>query len=162
MAFPTESGLKYHRRLPHFRTPGAIYHVRMRIDPCWGSLKVDQDFRTIEDAIFFWHKRKCILIAYVIMPDHSHIVLQPQPVKNTLRSWCDYKEFYRLEDILGSIKKYTSRKINKRHGCTGKPLWQEESFDRIVRSERDLDLLVDYIHGNPVRRKLVERPEEYR
>jgi putative transposase len=162
MTILTKSGQSYRRRLPHFRAPGAIYHVRMRIDLRFGLLKTDRDFKIIEGSILFMHKRKCILIAYVIMPDHSHIVLQPRPRANTLRSWCDYTEFNRLEEILGSIKKYTSKEINRIHGRTGKPLWQEESFDRIVRTEKDLDSLVDYIHGNPVRWRLVERPEEYR
>lgn len=88
------------------------------------------------------------------------MALQPRPKKETLRSWCDYAEFHKVEDIVGSIKKYTARRLNKIHGRTGKPLWQEEAFDRIVRSDRDLDGLVDYLHGNPVRWGLVSR--EYR
>ena len=71
------------------------------------------------------------------------MALQPRPKKETLRSWCDYAEFHKVEDIVGSIKKYTARRLNKIHGRTRKPLWQEEAFDRIVRSDRDLDGLVN-------------------
>ena len=51
--------------------------------------------------------------------------------------------------------------INKKLGRSGH-LWLEEPFDRIVRDQKDLDGLIDYIHRNPVRWQLVDRPEQYR
>ncbi len=162
MANPTEYGHKYRRRLPHFRTPGAIYHARMRIDPSFGWLETDQEFEVIQDSILYVHRRTCIVIAYVIMPDHAHLAVQPRPRVNTLQAWCDYRKFHSLESILGSIKKYTSRRLNSIRRRSGSAVRQEECFDRTVRNHKDLDDLVDYIQGNPVRWKLVKRPEEYR
>jgi putative transposase len=95
------------------------------------------------------------------MPTHAHLALQPLPRTKTLEAWCDYREYHQLEDILGSIKKYTSRKINKAHHRAGKLFWRSECFDRMARNEKDLDSLVDYIHGNPVRWGLALRPEDY-
>jgi len=40
-------------------------------------------------------------------------------------------------------------------------IWQEESFDRVLRSSEKLDEKVDYILTNPVRKGLVSSPEEY-
>ncbi len=40
--------------------------------------------------------------------------------------------------------------------------WEEEYFDRTVRGDKDLVEVIDYIHHNPVRWKLVTRPELYR
>ena len=161
MGQPTESGHKYRRKLPHFRVPGAIYHARFSIHPDFKRLKSDYEFRLVQESILFFHNKTCVLIAYVIMPNHSHAVLQPLPQSNEISAWCDYGYFYKLESILGSIKKYSSRRINKIHDRIGKPVWKSENFDRIARSEKDLDDLVDYIHGNPVRWKLVKRAEDY-
>ena len=162
MTDATEYGQKYHRRLPHFRTPGAIYHARIRIHPSFGLLETDQEFEVVQASILFVHRRTCTVIAYVVMPDHSHLAVQPRPKVNTLRAWCDYREFHSLESILGSIKKYTSRQLNTIRRRSGSSVWQEECFDRTVRNEKDRDELIDYIHGNPVRWKLVGRTEEYR
>jgi len=48
-----------------------------------------------------------------------------------------------LEDILGSIKGVVSRAVNKANGTNG-ALWQQESFDRIIRDEAHL-----YLGNNP-------------
>ncbi len=78
-----------------------------------------------------------------------------------MEAWSDYRLFYKLEDILADIKKFSARKINSLYGRIGRPLWREESFDRTVRETEKLDGLVDYIHGNPVRKGLCLRPEDY-
>jgi hypothetical protein len=40
-------------------------------------------------------------------------------------------------------------------------IWQEESFDRVLRSSEKLDEKVRYILANSVRKGLVVRPEDY-
>ena len=42
------------------------------------------------------------------------------------------------------------------------PVWQEESFDHVLRSDESLKEKCEYIRQNPVRKGLVMRPEEYR
>jgi putative transposase len=162
MSKAVESGHFYKRRLPHFRAPGAIYHMRLRIHPSFGMLRAERDFQTIQDAIMFVHNKTCILIAYVVMPSHAHIVCQPLPKEKTLSAWCDYRKHNKIEEISGGIKKFSGRKINKIYHRTGRAFWRSECFDRMVRNEKDLDTLVDYVHGNPVRWGLAQRPEDYR
>ena len=45
---------------------------------------------------------------------------------------------------------------------TGKPFWQEESYDHLVRHERELEKIRNYIEENPVRASLVREASEYR
>ncbi|HWT80710.1 MAG TPA: hypothetical protein VN648_18135 [Candidatus Methylomirabilis sp.] len=45
---------------------------------------------------------------------------------------------------------------------TGKPFWQEESYDHLVRHERELEEIREYIAENPVRASLVREASEYR
>ena len=45
-------------------------------------------------------------------------------------------------------------------GITG-PVWQEESFDHVLRNDESLREKIEYIRQNPVRKKLVMKAEDY-
>ena len=89
----------------------------------------------------------CIL-AYVVMPDHVHMVLQPRGA-------------YNISAFMASFKKHSSRKLNRRLGRKG-PFWRREFFDHMLRSDEHLHQLIDYIHDNPVRRGLAPSAAEWR
>ena len=86
------------------------------------------------------------------MPDHVHMVFMPliNPEKQEMRS---------LAEIMDALKGASAHMINRELGRKGK-VWQEESFDRVLRSE-DFDEKITYILNNPVRKGLVSSPEEY-
>ncbi|MBM3749295.1 MAG: transposase [Acidobacteria bacterium] len=86
------------------------------------------------------------LVAWVIMPNHVHVILEPRIA---------------LPDILRWLKGRTSRVANRILGRTGKPFWQDESFDHWVRSGQELQQLIRYVEGNPVRARLVEAEEQW-
>ena len=46
-------------------------------------------------------------------------------------------------------------------GLTGKPFWQDESYDRLVRDRLEFERIRRYIENNPVRAGLVAAPEDY-
>jgi REP element-mobilizing transposase RayT len=93
------------------------------------------------------------LHAVVVMPDHVHLLLRP------LRDPDGWP--VPLVDILQSLKGATAHRINKLLNRSG-PVWEEESFDHVLRSDESLKDKAEYIRQNPVRRGLVRRPEEYR
>jgi REP element-mobilizing transposase RayT len=159
----TKGGAFYRRYLPHYRSPGCIYHCRFSLNPSDQGFRFTEDwmFAIIERSILTDHKRECMIHAYVVMPNHAHAVVQPLPRLNDLFAWCDCHAFYSLERITGRIKGRSARLINQGSGRSGM-LWQEESFDRSIRNSRDLENTIDYLHHNPVRWKLVESPEQYR
>jgi len=161
--FITNDGVFYRRYLPHYRSPGGIYHCRFSLNPRESTFRLTETwmFAVIEDAILSDHKKEYMIHAYVIMANHSHAVIQPLPRVNTPSAWCDCRAFYPLERITGKIKGRSARLINQGIGRLG-TLWRDESFDRLIRNERDLEKTIDYIHHNPVRWELVERPEQYR
>jgi hypothetical protein len=51
--------------------------------------------------------------------------------------------------------------VNKLLATSG-PVWQEESFDHILRSNESFQEKQDYIRQNPVRAGLVDKPQDYR
>jgi REP element-mobilizing transposase RayT len=93
------------------------------------------------------------LYAVVIMPDHVHLLFSPRRNRD---GWP-----YPLVDILQCLKSVTAHRINKMLRLSG-PVWQEESFDHVLRSDESLREKCEYIWQNPVRKGLVMRSEEYR
>jgi len=61
-----------------------------------------------------------------------------------------------------SLKRFTAREGNRMLGFTGRPFWQDESYDRPVRNEDEFRRIARYIEMNPVKADLVISPEEFR
>ncbi len=88
----------------------------------------------------------------MVMPDHVHLVYTPlqDPEGNP----------FGLAEILHSIKGASAKSINKALSRQGH-VWQDESFDHLLRSEEGTRSKVEYICRNPVRKGLVKAEEDY-
>jgi putative transposase len=86
------------------------------------------------------------LRAWVIMPNHVHVVLMPQAPLPTITRW---------------VKGSTARNANLILGRTGLPFWQDESFDHRVRDEAELERIVRYVENNPVSAGLIANACEW-
>ena len=99
------------------------------------------------------HGTKYLLHAAVVMPEHVHLLLSP---------WRDHAgDVFSLREILQSLKGASAHSINKASGRHG-PVWEEESFDHVLRSYESLEEKLEYIRQNPVKRNLAKKPDEYR
>ena len=88
------------------------------------------------------------LYAAVVMPDHVHLLFLPLRDEN---GWpCP------LVDILQCLKSTTAHLISKLLRASG-PVWEEESFDHVLRSDEGLKNACEYIRQNPVEAGLVRR-----
>lgn len=80
------------------------------------------------------------LLYYCIMHNHVHLVIdtgfkkEPEP----------------LHKIMKQIKGSTSRAINLLMNQSG-PFWQKDSYDHLIRNEKELGNIGDYIIENPVK-----------
>src|SRR5947209_1640064 len=104
------------------------------------------------ENILFDHGKRYDLVLAVVMPDHVHVLLCPRQ-RNT-GTWYD------LAGIMKGMKGASARKINQLLGTSGK-VWQQESYDRIVRDEQELEEKIQYIWENPLRAGLVDDPERF-
>ena len=107
------------------------------------------------------------LWAYVIMPEHVHVLLHPraahyemrrilsllkQPVAKAARKWLEANRQTAWLQSLAVI--YPSRRVFR--------FWQPGGgFDHNVFREKTVSEIVDYIHANPVRRELVDEPTQW-
>ena len=107
---------------------------------------------------------KYSLWAYVIMPNHVHVLLKPDEVWEKRfeidKSDKDKARYERgpLSAILHSLRSYTSSEANKILGRKGK-FWQGEAFDHWVRDNDEFERIIYYIEHNPVKAGLAEHPE---
>lgn len=86
------------------------------------------------------------------MPDHVHLLLRPREIAAGI--WPD------LGKILKLVKGGGARRINLALGRSGS-VWQDESYDRIVRDEQEFEEKWNYMRENPVRARLVAEPDDY-
>ena len=83
---------------------------------------------------------------FVVMPNHVHMLVTPcVPVPR----------------LMQSLKRFTAREANRILGLTGKPFWEEESYDRLVRDGEEFARISRYIAMNPVQAGLAAEPEQY-
>ena len=94
----------------------------------------------VVDSLRHFEGRRYVLDAFVVMPNHIHVLVQPAKDES-------------LSDILHSWKSLSAKEINRSLGRTD-PVWQEESYDRIVRDLEALAYYRDYISRNPENAKL--------
>jgi len=114
------------------------------LDAGYGSclLRKAENRQMVADSLEFAEGERYILGGFVIMPNHVHLLIKP-------------RVGVELSKILQSVKSFSAKKINQNEGRTGK-LWQVESYDRIVRNDRELERYERYIEENPVKAKLRE------
>jgi putative transposase len=107
------------------------------------------------------------LYAYVFMPDHVHLVVMPN------------EEEYNTSAFLKLLKEPVSRqavkflkqtspewleRIRVRRGAKVEHhFWQPgRGYDRNITKGKTLLSMIDYAHMNPVRKKLVQQPSEWK
>lgn len=134
-----------HRHLPHWTMEGAYYFITFR-------KKEKPEFTKDQQKIVLNHikagnNKFYQLVCTIVMPDHVHLILKP-----------DYG--YDLSRIMKGIKGVSANLINKSIGQKGS-VWQDESFDRIIRNEDELYEKIEYIYYNPVKKELTNNTEDY-
>ena len=97
-------------------------------------LKKRSNRKIVEDALLFHDGQQYDLVAFVVMPNHVHILIK-------------LKEGYELTAIMRSLKSFTAKEINKNEKKSG-PIWQSESYDRLIRDQKHFENAVRYIIAN--------------
>ena len=110
-------------------------------------LRDERIARLIQDALCYFDGQHYRLLAWCIMPNHVHVVVEMLPG-------------FALAQIMHSWKTYTARAANKLLHREGS-FWQREYYDRYMRDERHLAGAIAYVEQNPVKAGLVARAEDW-
>jgi REP element-mobilizing transposase RayT len=114
--------------------------------PVW--LRDARIAQVVADALLYGESGRQFykIPAWVIMPNHVHVLLQPAISLSEITRW---------------LKGSTAREANLILGRTGRAFWQDESFDHRVRDEMELARIARYIEYNPVSAGLAEKPGDW-
>ena len=137
---------EYRRNLPHYQKDDRPVFVTFRARE--EILLSPQDRSLVLDHCLYDNGRRYHLHATVVMPDHVHLLFT---ALRDEQGWT-----FALPEILKALKGTSARSINKLHGRFGS-VWQDESFDHVMRGTESLRETVEYICENPVRKGLVRR-----
>ena len=94
----------------------------------------------VAGAFHHYDQRNYLLHAWVIMPNHVHVLVSPGEVDS-------------LNRIVAGWKRFTGTRINARTGASG-AFWQKDYFDRLIRDWDHFMNVARYIRRNPVNAKL--------
>lgn len=134
------------------RLADAPEHIRRRsiashLDAGYGAchLAAPDVAAKVEQALLFGDGDRYRLLAWVVMPNHVHVLIQPEvPLPGIVQSW----------------KSFTAKTINRVLGLRGR-FWQPDYYDRFIREDGHLHTVITYIEGNPVNAGLCCSAEEW-
>lgn len=135
-------------RLPRLVLPGIPYHVTQRGNRRGQTFFEEGDYALYRDLLAQSADRAGAEIwCYCLMPNHVHVIVVPSDEDGLRRTFAD------------THRRYTGF-INARARWTGH-LWQGR-FGAVAMDEDHLGNCVRYVSLNPVRARLVARPEDWR
>ncbi len=111
------------------------------------------------------HSGQFLLFAYVIMPDHLHLLTtsphRPSKVVQLIKGIISRRVIGYLKDheLQSSLQKLQHEAWKRNHRYS---LWQHHSDVFLVTSESTFMQKVNYLHLNPIRAELSERATDYR
>ena len=128
--------------------PGALYHITSRGNERRNIFLDDADRMKFLEILKDYHDRFGILIhSYVLMNNHYHLILET-PKGNLLK-------------VMHAVNSNYTGYFNRRYERTGH-LFQGRYKGILVDKDEYLVGLSIYVHLNPVRARMVEKPEQYR
>jgi REP element-mobilizing transposase RayT len=176
---PDSHKIFYKRKLPHYQLNNVTYFITLwlgdqsqhfndfldssKVGPFW--LGEDRIAKIVADAIRHRDQTDYDLIAFCIMPNHAHLLFASVVERDLSRSSpserTEVRSTFPVTSILRLIKGSTARECNKLLNRTG-AFWQHESYDHIIRSQKELNDSILYVLNNPVKAGLVSRWEEWK
>jgi len=118
--------------------------LHLELDRCHGCclLRHESNAEILREAMLHFYGERCWLGDFTIMPNHAHLLVQPF-------------DAHPLEEWLKSIKVFAARRFGKKQMGEGR-VFQQESYDRIVRNHEGLMAYRKYIENNGAKAGLPE------
>ncbi len=141
-------------------------HIERELNKGYGSciLRDKEIAKIIVDAWKYFDGKRYGLVAYVVMPNHVHVLIKTYegfPLSQVIHSWKSFTahEINKFLKICGRDARAPNRPIGGEDGCAS--VWQNEYFDRFIRDENHFAQAIAYIHENPVKAGLCGHASEW-
>jgi putative transposase len=129
--------------------------------PLLGTVRARDQFVKMLDEV--WRRHAFRLIGYVAMPEHVHLLIA-EPPKTTPSKVLQVLKQKVAAVLLKRRKRVGSGQLSLPFGGgqTGEThFWQRRFYDFNVWSEKKMKEKLDYMHANPVQRRLVQHPKDW-
>jgi putative transposase len=155
-------------RRPEMNEPGHAHELTFTCFRSYPFLRAERTCQWLADEVYEARRElEFELWAYVFMPEHVHLLIVPEQV------------VYQVRAILTAIKEPVARKAIA-HLCEHSPEWLQRitvkrgtrlrrrfwqpggGFDNNATDPKVILRMIEYIHGNPVRRGLVKKVEDWK
>ncbi len=124
----------------------------------------------LDDLVFYKKKYNALIHAFVIMPDHYHLVIY-LPELGSLHNWLRDIQSHSANEISKWLRNNAllddaySRMLevfhSKAQGKAKLMIWKEQARAEAIISNEVFVQKINYIHANPVRRQLIVDPAEW-
>jgi putative transposase len=122
----------------YFVTTSTANHIRQFNNEDKLTLVTDILYRVVK-------LEACFLMGFVIMPNHVHLLIGTQQGGNQISKF--------MHSFKGNVRKNIEG---------DKRFWQQRFDDLVITTEEQFRIKMNYIHWNPVKDGLVEKPEEWK
>ncbi len=162
----------HRKRIKHYHEPGDFHELTFSCYKRMPLLTNDLWRRWLAESINeAAQAREFHLNAFVFMPKHIHLLVWPTQGDTTVDD---------ISTFLAAVKRPVSRRvkselarqssrllerltIRNRPGSTAFRFWQEgPGYDRNLQTEKAVTACIEYLHDNPVKRKLVQSVRDWR
>lgn len=126
-----------------------FWRVEKYVDQNFGACFLRQNAvaAQAQESLLRHHLKRYKLIAWVIMPNHTHFLIKPL-------------SGHSLSEIMKKYKSFTAHECNRLLDRTGR-FWQEDYFDRYIRNRNHFENAINYIEMNPVKAGLCVKPGDW-
>jgi len=125
--------------------------------------------KVVQAAFLYFNEERYHLYAWVVMPNHFHVLFQPVNGWSMAKIVASWKRFTATEiKIVLRARQESARQESGDPGSTNlrigisEPLWPREYWDRYIRNEKHLRATIAYIEQNPVKAGLCSNEAEWR
>lgn len=127
--------------------PDAVYHVMNRGTNRRPIFLTDQDRKTFLTLLAAcWERWRVEIYAYCLMGNHYHLCLRTPEAK--------------LDRVMRHLNGVYTQRFNRAHKRDG-TLFRGRYKSLLIEAEEYLSQVIRYIHLNPIKAKICERPESY-
>ncbi|CAN5823278.1 transposase [soil metagenome] len=141
---------------------GRVIDTKVELNPL-GEIVREEWVKTAEI------REQVRLDAFVVMPNHFHGILLIDAIDPTERHGVPSVATHRVAgtgdgpqrrrgpakgsvgSIVGQFNSQSARRINLRRGTPGASVWKRNYYEHVVRSDRSLERIREYIDGNPAK-----------
>lgn len=139
-----------HKKLEHFYDREFQIKIEEYLDNGVGECHLGNPAiaEVLVDSLRMFDGERYTLAAWVVMPNHGHILFKPLPG-------------FSLSSIMKGLKGNTAYQANLILGRKGQ-FWHPDYFDRYIRDEAHFHRAVRYIESNPLKAGLVDAPDRWK